>query len=73
MEGPNAGIVGLELQDNMSARTQHLCVSTLWIMGIYDRRAVPSTATFMKNLEIMPMHVKRLWLLVLCLQCQFEN
>ena len=55
MEGPNASIVSLELQDNMSARSQHLGVSPLWILGIYDRRTVPSTITLIENLEIVTM------------------
>lgn len=63
---PNAGIVGLELQGNMSARSQHLRVSTLWILGIYYCCAVPSTVAFMKDLEIMPMHVEWLWVVSGC-------
>lgn len=71
VEGPNAGVVGLELQDNMSARPQHLCVPTLRIPGVYDRRAVPGTVTLMKDLEIMSVQVKWLRVLALCLLYPF--
>lgn len=73
VEWPNAGIIRLELQDDMSARSQHLCVSTLWILGIYDRRAVPGTVTLSKDLEIMPMCVKWLMPLALRLFGRLEN
>lgn len=67
VEGPNAGVVGLELQDNMSARPQHLCVPTLRIPGVYDRRAVPGTVTLMEDLKVMSVQMKWLQVLALCL------
>lgn len=67
VEGPNAGVVGLELQDNMSARPQHLCVPTLRIPGVYDRCAVPGTVTLMEDLKIMSVQMKWLQVLALCL------
>lgn len=60
MKGPNARIVGLDLQNDMPAWPQHLGIAALWVLGIDDRRAVPSTVAFAEDLEIMSVHVK--WL-----------
>lgn len=46
MEGPYAGVVGVDLDHDVAVTTQHLGIAALRVEWVGDRFAVPGTGAF---------------------------
>lgn len=57
MERPNARIIRLILNDNMPAWPQHLHITTLRVLHVRQRVAVPVTRAFVEDGHVVAVEV----------------
>lgn len=61
VKGPNARIIGLELQCDITARSQHLSVAAMRIVSVDNGCAIPFAVAFVQELERVAVEMERLF------------
>ena len=57
VERPNAGVVRVELKDDVAVWTDHLHVASHGIRGVHDRCAVPGARAFVEDIHVGAVQV----------------